>query len=178
MQIPADMVVNAMIVAMVAHAKQSSYVNIYRVGSSLRNPVTSMNILDYSFDYFTKKSWIDNIGKPVKVTKVIIFSRMVGFHGYMKIQYLLPLKLSGFTCRDHNWQNTLCCQYFEGMLTGRRRKTNFVMPLVEIYGPHLLSNAIFADRNTEKLRMATRENMMETDIFSFILSALIGKITS
>ncbi|KAH9699846.1 Fatty acyl-CoA reductase 3 [Citrus sinensis] len=79
---------------------------------------------------------------------------------------------------DYNWQNTLCCQYFEGMLTGRRRKTNFVMPLVEIYGPHLLSNATFDDRNTEKLRMATRENMMETDIFSFILSALIGKITS
>lgn len=81
MQIPADMVVNAMIVAMVAHAKQSSYVNIYRVGSSLRNPVTFMNILDYSFDYFTKKSWIDNTGKPVKVTKVIIFSRMAAFHG-------------------------------------------------------------------------------------------------
>ena len=46
----------SMIVAMVAHPKQSSYVNIYRVGSSLRNPVTFMNILDYSFDYFTKKS--------------------------------------------------------------------------------------------------------------------------
>lgn len=65
MQIPADMVVNAMIVAMVAHAKQSSYVNIYQAGSSSRNPVTFMNNLDYSFDYFTKMPWIDNNGKPV-----------------------------------------------------------------------------------------------------------------
>ncbi|ESR54247.1 hypothetical protein CICLE_v100234671mg, partial [Citrus x clementina] len=60
----ADMVVNAMIVAMVAHAKQSSYVNIYQAGSSSRNPVTFMNNLDYSFDYFTKMPWIDNNGKP------------------------------------------------------------------------------------------------------------------
>ncbi|ESR54243.1 hypothetical protein CICLE_v10024082mg [Citrus x clementina] len=79
---------------------------------------------------------------------------------------------------DYNWQNTLCCQYLEGMPNGQSRKINFVMPLVEIYGPHLLSNATFDDRNTENLRMATRETGMEIAIFSFILSSLIGKITS
>jgi hypothetical protein len=38
MQIPADMVVNAMIMAMVAHANKSSRI-IFHVSSSLRNPM-------------------------------------------------------------------------------------------------------------------------------------------
>ena len=63
-----------MIAAIVAHAKQSSDVNIYQEGSFLRNPVISMNILDCSFDYFANKPWIDNNGNLDNVGKVVIFA--------------------------------------------------------------------------------------------------------
>jgi hypothetical protein len=47
------MVVNAMLVAMVAHANQPGDV-VYHVGSSVRNPVTYLNLQDYGFNYFTE----------------------------------------------------------------------------------------------------------------------------
>lgn len=87
------MVVNAMIVAMVAHAKQPSDVNIYQEGSSLRNPVSLGSILDYNFDYFQKKPWINKHGKPVKASKVIFLSNIASFNRYIQIRYLLPLKV-------------------------------------------------------------------------------------
>ncbi|KAH9659974.1 Fatty acyl-CoA reductase 3 [Citrus sinensis] len=81
--IPVDMVVNAMIVAMVAHAKQPSDANIYHVGSSLRNPVTLVSILDHGFVYFTKKPWINKQGKPVKGLQVA----NTVFHNFFKGVY-------------------------------------------------------------------------------------------
>ncbi|KAI4313495.1 hypothetical protein L6164_026472 [Bauhinia variegata] len=51
--IPTDMVVNAIIVAMVANASKCSN-NIYHVGSSIRNPIKYMNILDYFYEYSQK----------------------------------------------------------------------------------------------------------------------------
>lgn len=89
------MVVNAMLVAMVAHAKQPSddHVNIYQVGSSLRNPVKGVDILDYSYDYFTKKPWINNNGKLAKVCKVTLLNNMDSFHRHMATQSLSPFKV-------------------------------------------------------------------------------------
>lgn len=94
MQIPADMVVNATIVAMVAHARQQQSGNvIYQVGSSLRNPLRYSDLQDYGYRYFTKKPWINKDGKPVKVGKVNVMNSMASFHRYMAIRYMLPLKV-------------------------------------------------------------------------------------
>ncbi|CAI8592894.1 unnamed protein product [Vicia faba] len=65
--IPADMVVNAMLVAMVAHANQPS-------------------------DNFIYHPWINKEGKAVKVGKITMFSSAASFKRYMFIRYLLPLK--------------------------------------------------------------------------------------
>lgn len=94
-QIPADMVVNAILATMVAHANQSSDI-IYHVGSSVRNPIRYHNLKDYTFRYFTAKPWINRDGKPIKVGKVTIFSNMASFHRYMFIRYLFPLKVNYF----------------------------------------------------------------------------------
>ena len=92
-QIPADIVINAMLVAMVAHANQPND-NIYHVGSSSRNPVRYSNLQDYCLRYFTAKPWINKVdGKPVKVGKVTILTNMAGFQRYMFIRYLLLLKV-------------------------------------------------------------------------------------
>lgn len=92
MQIPADMVVNAIIVAMVAHANEPSTA-IYQVGSSVRNPVRYTNLHDYAFAYFTKKPWIGKDGKPIKVGKIKLLGSMASFRRYMAIRYLLLLKV-------------------------------------------------------------------------------------
>ena len=97
-QIPADMVVNAMLVAMMAHANQHI---IYHVGSSVSNPIRYHNFLDYSLRYFTTKPWINKDGKPIKVGKVTIFeqhgelpqiyvhSLLASVKGYFKSLFLL-----------------------------------------------------------------------------------------
>ena len=91
-QIPADMVVNAILVAMVAHANHPND-TIYHIGSSVRNPLRNGNLQDYGFRYFTAKPWINKEGKPVKVRKCTVLSNMDSFHRYMFIHYLLLLKV-------------------------------------------------------------------------------------
>ena len=93
MQIPADMVVNAIIVAMVAHANQPCDI-IYQLGSSVRNPMRNINLQDFGFRYFTQKPWINKDGKPVVVGKMLVLSSMDSFRRYMAIRYLFLLKVS------------------------------------------------------------------------------------
>ena len=92
MQIPVDMVVNAMIMAMVAHANKSSWI-IFHVGSSLRNPMKLSSLRDFMFWYFTGNPWISENGTTIKVSKGIVFNSMASFHAYMAIRYILPLKV-------------------------------------------------------------------------------------
>ncbi|CAA0810676.1 Fatty acyl-CoA reductase 3 [Striga hermonthica] len=90
---PADMVVNAMIVAMAAHVNDNGgNDNIYHVGSSLSNPVEFTWLQDYALTYFTRHPWINKYGKPVIVGKVNVLSSMDSFQRYMTIRYILPLK--------------------------------------------------------------------------------------
>lgn len=92
MQVPADMVVNAILVAMVAHADHPND-TIYHVGSSVRNPVRYQNLQDYGLQYFTAKPWINKDGKPIKVGKITMLNSMSSFRRYMFIRYLLLLKV-------------------------------------------------------------------------------------
>ncbi|GLT63856.1 hypothetical protein SLA2020_363880 [Shorea laevis] len=157
--IPADMVVNAMIVAMVAHAYQPSD-TIYQVGSSVRNPLTYDKLQDYGFRYFTKNPWINKDGKPVKVGQIRVLESMASFHRYMTFRYLYPLK-------GLELANIAFCKYFQGVYSDLSRKINFVMRLVEIYRPYLFFNGIFDDMNTEKLKMAARDSGVDMDLFFF-----------
>ncbi|XP_008228919.1 PREDICTED: fatty acyl-CoA reductase 3-like isoform X2 [Prunus mume] len=157
--VPADMVVNAIIAAMAAHANQPGEV-IYQVGSSMRNPVKYSNFHDYGFRFFTKKPWINKDGTPVKVGKVAVMGSMTTFHRYMTIRYLLLLK-------GLEVVNTAFCQYFKGTYVDLNRKIKFVMRLVELYRPYLFFKGVFDDMNTLKLQMAVRENTTEADMFYF-----------
>ncbi|KAK7263379.1 hypothetical protein RJT34_30968 [Clitoria ternatea] len=88
-----DTVVNAILVAMVAHAKHPSSDAIYHDSSStVTRPLRYKNLQDYGFRYFTAKPWINKDGKPVKVSKVTVLSNMDSFRRYMFIRYLLLLK--------------------------------------------------------------------------------------
>ncbi|KAA0052058.1 fatty acyl-CoA reductase 3-like isoform X2 [Cucumis melo var. makuwa] len=80
------MVVNAMLVAMVAHASQPSSYAIYHVSSSMRNPVMYGKLQEYGFHYFSANPWINKDGQPVRVGKVTILKDMASFHRYMTIR--------------------------------------------------------------------------------------------
>ncbi|XP_021901385.1 fatty acyl-CoA reductase 3-like [Carica papaya] len=165
--IPADMVVNAIMVAMIGHAKKICKDEeddedkiIYQLGSSTRNPVRYTNLQEYAFWYFTNKPWINKDGKPVKVGKIKVMSNMATFHTYMTIRYFLLLK-------GLKLANTAFCKYFQTTYTDLNRKISVIMRLVEIYRPYLFFNGVFDDKNTEKLRMAAKESCAETDMFFF-----------
>ncbi|KAH6773051.1 Jojoba acyl CoA reductase-related male sterility protein [Perilla frutescens var. hirtella] len=157
--IPADMVVNAIIVAMVAHADQANE-SIYHVGSSVSSPVEFTWMQDYGLRYFTAHPWIDKNGKPIIVGKVTVFDKMESFQRYMNIRYFLPLK-------GLQILNAACCQYFQRVYNEQSRKLKFVMRLIELYAPYLFFKAFYDDMNTEKLRRAAQESGVETDTFYF-----------
>ncbi|KAK8514438.1 hypothetical protein V6N12_009144 [Hibiscus sabdariffa] len=182
--IPADMVVNAMILAMVAAASNQPSGNIYQVGSSMRNPIKYCHVQDFSFRYFSNNPWIDKDGQAVIVGKFRVMDSMASFHRYMALRYLLPLKGLGFA-------NTAFCHFFRGVYNNLYRKINYVTRMVDIYRPYLFSEATyvyvlsqffilnllsnlqrtkkmncrFDDINIEKLRMAARSSLEVNDMF-------------
>ncbi|GMP99013.1 hypothetical protein CsSME_00046664 [Camellia sinensis var. sinensis] len=160
--IPADMVVNSMVVAMAAHANKPNCreMMIYQVGSSVSNPIKLEYIKDYSQSYFKKHPWIGRDGKPIKVGQVTLLTSMATFHKYMAIRYLLPLK--GLRA-----VNTTFCHYFHGMYVDLHQKIKFVMRMIELYQPYLFFKGVYDDTNTEKLQMTVKESSVETIVFYF-----------
>ncbi|KAL5765528.1 hypothetical protein ACOSP7_016145 [Xanthoceras sorbifolium] len=160
--IPADMVVNAVIVAMVANANQqySSEPIIYHVGSSRRNAIKLSNIRDFIYRYFTENPLTDKKGKAIKVSKFILLDKWSKFRRYMAIRYLLPLK-------GLKLMNSVLFQYYKGITTDSDRKLKFVMRLAELYKPYMFFKGIFDDTNSERLRMTMRESKLEVDAFNF-----------
>ncbi|KAK4492259.1 hypothetical protein RD792_003062 [Penstemon davidsonii] len=154
--IPADMVVNAMIAAMVAQLNnhEGDGMGIYHVGSSVSNPVAFSCVQDYGLRYFTEHPWINKDGKPVIVGKVKVLSTMDSFQRYMAMHYLLPLKILQLV-------NIVCCQYFQGVYLELCRKIKFVMRLIDLYGPYLFFKGYYDDMNTEKLRRAAVQSEVE-----------------
>ncbi|XP_016577922.1 fatty acyl-CoA reductase 3 isoform X2 [Capsicum annuum] len=128
--IPADMVVNAMIVTMVAQAGQRGSQMIYHVGTSVSHPIEFTWLQEYAFHHFSNHPYIDKQGKPVIVGKVNVLSSMDSFRRYMALRYLLPLK-------GLEVVNTLLCQFFQAKYLELDRKIKFVMRLIDLYAPYL-----------------------------------------
>ncbi|KAM0068398.1 putative oxidoreductase [Helianthus debilis subsp. tardiflorus] len=157
--IPADMVVNAMIVAMAAHANQPCE-TIYHVGSSVSNPLKYKSIQESGYNYFSRHPWINKDGKPVIVGKIKVLNSMDSFQRYFSLRYMLPLQ-------GLQVVNSALCHAFNGTYTDLKRKTSFVLRVVELYKPYLFSKSFYDDMNTEKLRQLVRSNDVEANMFYF-----------
>uniref|UniRef100_A0A7N1A5W0 Fatty acyl-CoA reductase n=1 Tax=Kalanchoe fedtschenkoi TaxID=63787 RepID=A0A7N1A5W0_KALFE len=157
--IPADMVVNSIIVAMAANANRPTHV-IYQVGSSVSHPINMAALQDMGYRYFTAKPWIGKNGEPIRVGKVRVLSTMESFHRYLTVRYIIPLK-------GLELVNKAFCQYFHRLHSELDRKIKFVLRLIDLYGPYLFFKAVFDDLNTEKLRVAAKESYKDADIFYF-----------
>ncbi|KAJ4832618.1 hypothetical protein Tsubulata_046266, partial [Turnera subulata] len=157
LEIPADMVVNTMLVAMVAHAIERPSQTIYHIGSSKRNPMTYRNFGEYGFTYFTGKPWIGKDGKPVKVGWPRIMGSLTIFHIYVAFRYLLLLQALAFANYFHGIYSELVIS--NGRSTSRCDCWNFTC--------HICSSKGFDDKNTEKLQRAAQKNSKDSHLFYF-----------
>ncbi|KAF7848145.1 hypothetical protein BT93_L2253 [Corymbia citriodora subsp. variegata] len=148
--LPADMVVNAMIVAIAVHANQPNSNKIYQVGSSRKHPLTYSDITDITWSYFKDSPWINENGEPVKVHKLRIVKSMASFHKHLRHYILLTKVLK------------VASSIFGGRLQGLHadvhKKVNAAVRLAELYEPYALFKGIFDDTNTEALRAITSNN--------------------
>ncbi|KAI3791814.1 hypothetical protein L2E82_05677 [Cichorium intybus] len=159
--VPADMVVNAMIAAIMANANQTSSETIYHVGSSISNPLKFPLLQKCAYQYFTQYPWTDQKdGKPVIVAECRGLKSMASFHRYITLRYMLPLQVLKVV-------NIILCHAFEGTYKNIERKVNSILRLAKIYKPYLFSKNMYDDINTEKLRNAVKKSKHEENVFYF-----------
>lgn len=149
--IPADMVVNSMIMTVCAHTHADHYLKIYQVGSSFRNPFKISTLFDLGVHYFTQNPWFDRKGKPVIISKTKLLVSMASFRVHVIIRYVLPLKVLGLV-------NAIFCQLFRATYKNLHQKIKLAMRLVELYEPYLFFEGIFDDTNIESLRIAAGDD--------------------
>ncbi|KAK8683354.1 hypothetical protein V6N13_039416 [Hibiscus sabdariffa] len=161
-QIPVDMVVNAMVVAMEVHYANHQYSReiIYHVSSSLQNPMKYSDIQKFAYCYFTKNPWVDRNGRSVKIGELTVISRTDLFFLSMQLKYVLPLKVFYLI-------NIFCCQRFKKVHTKLDRQIKFVMRLAQLYKPYAFFTGIFDVRNLDKLEKVARERGIDGAEFDF-----------
>jgi alcohol-forming fatty acyl-CoA reductase len=90
---PADLVINCVIAAIVTNSNEDPKNFIYHVSSSLRNPLKISDVHNISHQYFMKTPCINKNGQPIIISKGIALKSMAAFNIYTMIRYDLPLKV-------------------------------------------------------------------------------------
>ncbi|KAF9661548.1 hypothetical protein SADUNF_Sadunf19G0080200 [Salix dunnii] len=166
--IPADMVINALTMAMVEHANRSTISEIiYHVGSSLRNPFKFSNFKELCIRYFVHNPLIDKDGKSIKVGKLTAFSSMASFRIYMAIRYSLALKVFHLAINTVLFQKSYKDKYI-----ALERNLKRGMRMAELYEPYVFFKGIFDDANSEKLQRAATKTCSEAYAFNFDLTSI------
>ncbi|XP_062195169.1 fatty acyl-CoA reductase 1-like [Phragmites australis] len=158
--IPGDMVVNAMIVAMVAHSEERGAQVVYHATSSLRNPATYSVLYESGWRHFTENPRVGKNGEVIPTRGMYFFTTIARFHFYMILTYKLPLEILHLV-------NLLLCGLFSRLYNDLNRKYKFVMHLVDVYGPFAFFKGCFDDMNLERLRMTMAMKTTEDRMFNF-----------
>lgn len=92
-QVPGDMVVNAMMVAMAAHSEEQAQ-RIFHLTSSLRNPAPYAVLAESGHRYFLHNPpRSGKNGEPVRLSRMRFFRTLPGFRAYMAVKFRLPLEV-------------------------------------------------------------------------------------
>ncbi|XP_062195170.1 fatty acyl-CoA reductase 1-like [Phragmites australis] len=158
--IPGDMVVNAMIVAMVAHSEERGAQVVYHATSSLRNPATYSVLYESGWRHFTENPRVGKNGEVIPTRGMYFFTTIAWFHLYMILTYKLPLEILHLV-------NLLLCGLFSRLYNDLNRKYKFVMHLVDVYGPFAFFKGCFDDMNLEQLRLRMSMKTPEDLRFNF-----------
>ncbi|KAM3399279.1 hypothetical protein ACQJBY_004586 [Aegilops geniculata] len=156
--IPADMVINATLVAMAVHWDDKHHI-IYHVSSSLRNPLTGLVIEDACEDYFNSNPRMLESGKALKNRRPYLFKGLASFRAYMLLVYRLPLEML-------HAMNILFCGLFSRYYNKFNRRYNFLALLVKLYAPYAFFKGRFDDTNFTKLRMELKMDNGDDGIFN------------
>ncbi|KAL3725474.1 hypothetical protein ACJRO7_030493 [Eucalyptus globulus] len=146
----ADMVVNAIIVAIAVHADKPNSNKIYQVGSSRKHPLTYLDITDIAWSYFRDSPWIDENGEPVQVHKLGIMESMASFRKHLR-RYILLTKVLKVA-------SSMFGGRLQGLHADLHKKVNAAVRLAELYEPYAFFKGIFDDTNTEALRATISDN--------------------
>ncbi|CAN6438792.1 unnamed protein product [Victoria cruziana] len=157
--IPADMVVNSMLVSMVAHSRQSASF-IYHVGSSKQNPLRTSIIADCAYRYFSKSPVKGRDGKAIAVPKAYLYTSMDDFRKYMNFHYNMPLQ-------GLRLANFALFNIYGRLHADLSRKYNFIMYLAQLYEPYVFFDGSFDDSSAEGLRMAVKAAGTDEGLFNF-----------
>uniref|UniRef100_A0A8R7U235 Fatty acyl-CoA reductase C-terminal domain-containing protein n=1 Tax=Triticum urartu TaxID=4572 RepID=A0A8R7U235_TRIUA len=161
--VPADMVVNATLVAMAVHLNEKGQV-IYNVCSALQNPLTGYVLEDACWDYFSIYPRVQN-GKPLKNKRPYVFKRFALFHTYLILVYKLPLEMLHAV-------SLLFCGLFSQYYNKQNRRYNFLMLLVKLYAPYAFFKGCFDDTNMRRLRMDVKMDGNASNIFNYDLQSM------
>ncbi|KAL4591694.1 hypothetical protein LXL04_004664 [Taraxacum kok-saghyz] len=160
--IPADMVINVMIVAMAAHINKPYSKTVYHVGSSMSNPINISTFKNFLSDYFAKNPLASRQGKPIiRSKRITLLSSMRSFKRYIMFRYMIPIK--GIKYANIVLFGALNARYLEA-----ERKMKIIFRLASLYKPYVLINSVYDDTNLNKLHGIVRENVkaeMETLFF-------------
>ncbi|KAL6838391.1 hypothetical protein ACP4OV_031797 [Aristida adscensionis] len=158
--IPGDMVVNAIMVAMVAHSEEQAQ-TIYHVTSSLRNPANYDLLSESAHRYFLHNPpCLGKDDKPVRLSRMQFFTTLPRFRAYMAIKYKLPLEILRLV-------NVALCGAFSRRYHELSRMYAYIMHLVELYAPYTLFKGSFDDMNTERLRAAMNKEQDNNTGYDF-----------
>ncbi|KAI5001414.1 hypothetical protein ZWY2020_026064 [Hordeum vulgare] len=157
--VPADMVVNATLVAMSVHWNEKAQV-IYHVCSSLRNPLNGYVFEDACMDYFSIHPRVLENGKPLQNRRPYLFKRFAYFHAYLILVYKLPLEMLHAV-------SLLFCGLFSQYYNKYNRRYTFLVLLVKLYAPYAFFKGCFDDTNLRKLRMELKMIGQDGNIFNF-----------
>ncbi|XP_051120910.1 fatty acyl-CoA reductase 3-like [Andrographis paniculata] len=158
--IPGDMVVNAMLAAVVSHlSSQPSHdkFKIYQVGTSLRNPVKLKLFASLMYQFLKKNPMVDHRGKQVNVRQIDFLSSFSSFQQYIRMNNLPFLEMMKFF-------NLILCNQFRTSITRATRNIDSLTRLAQHFEPYVFPSGIFDDFNTEFLRRSISESHVNVDI--------------
>ncbi|KAL6661996.1 hypothetical protein ACP70R_001380 [Stipagrostis hirtigluma subsp. patula] len=159
--IPGDMVVNAMLVAIVAHSgERGAPPPVYHATSSLRNPTTYGVLYQAGRRYFYQNPRVGENGEVIPTKEMHFFTTMASLHLYMMLTYKLPLEILHLV-------NLLLCGLFSRLYNDLNRKYKFVMHLADVYGPFAFFKGCYDDMNLERLRLSMAMKTPEDHMFNF-----------
>ncbi|CAL5007224.1 unnamed protein product [Urochloa decumbens] len=152
--IPADMVVNAMMVAMAVHSEERAQ-KIYHVTSSARNPAPYSILSQSGHRYFLDNPpCMGKNGEPIRLRRMHFFSSVPLLNVYMVIKYKIPLKILRL-------MNIAFCGMLSWLYDELSHRYKYIMHLIQLYAPYTLFNGCFDDTNTERLRMAMNKEQQK-----------------
>eukprot|EP00898_Chlorokybus_atmophyticus_P005572 jgi/Chlat1/6015/Chrsp4S06200 len=161
--VPVDVVINAMLAAMVRHAKTTD-LEVYHVATSVANPLTNPNFTSCVSRHFASQPFVDKQGQPIKLQEMIIFPNQQTFAADTWLRYQLPLQLARlfpFTVREGSARRRL---------TILQKTFEQLSYFAKIYQPYTFYSCRFDSSNT--LRLFSELSAEEQERFNFDLTGI------